>query len=48
MCSESGTDHQLLLSGALNAKQLDLTPELSAQRSSRTEILVKRTYEAAE
>lgn len=48
MCSESGTDLQLLLSRPLNAKQLDLTLELNAQCSACTEILVKCTYETSE
>lgn len=48
MCSENGTDLQLLLSRSLNVKQLDWTLELNAQHSSRTGILVKCRYNISE
>jgi len=48
MCSENGTDLQLLLSRSFNVKQLDWTLELNAQRSSRTGILVECRYSISE
>ena len=48
MCSENGTDLQLLLSRSFNVKQLDWTLELNAQRSSRTGILVECRYSILE